>query len=100
MQLSYFHQEALKRFFSSKPVKRAYVFGSYVTGEADENSDIDILVELDHSHPIGMKFFSYQEELEKLLKVKVDLLSTEGLSRHVKPFIDHEKVLIYERTPV
>ncbi|NJM24201.1 MAG: nucleotidyltransferase [Bacteroidia bacterium] len=98
MQLSSFHKEALKHFFSSKPVKRAYVFGSYVKNEADQNSDIDILVELDHSHPIGMKFFSYKYELEELLKVRVDLLSTEGLSRHVKPHIDKDKVLIYERT--
>lgn len=53
---------------------------------------------LDHSHPIGMKFFSYKDELEQLLNVKVDLVSTEGLSRHVKPYVDKDKVLIYERT--
>lgn len=98
MQLSYFHKETLKRFFASKPVKRAYLFGSYGRNDADENSDLDILVELDHSSPIGMKFFSYKDELEELLNIKVDLLSTEGLSRHVKPYIDKDKVLIYERT--
>ena len=98
MQLSNSHKEALRRFFSSRPVKRAYIFGSYVRNEADESSDIDILVELDHSHPIGMKFFSYRDELEELLNVKVDLLSIEGLSRHVKPYVDKDKVLIYERT--
>ena len=98
MQLSNSHKEALRRFFSSRPIKRAYVFGSYVRDEADERSDIDILVELDHSYPIGMKFFSYKDELEELLNVKVDLLSIEGLSRHVKPYVDKDKVLIYERT--
>ena len=98
MQLSSFHRETIKRFFSSKPVKRAYLFGSYVRNEADENSDIDILVELDHSRPIGMKFFSYKDELEQLLNITVDLLSAEGLSRHIKPYIDKDKVLIYERT--
>jgi uncharacterized protein len=98
MQLSHFHKETLKRFFSSKPVRRAYLFGSYVRNEADENSDIDILIELDHSRPIGMNFFSYKDELEQLLNIKVDLVSSEGLSRHVKPYIDKEKVLIYERT--
>lgn len=98
MQLSCFHKEALTRFFSSKPVKKAYLFGSYVRNDADQNSDIDILVELDHSHPIGMKFFSYKDELEQLLNIKVDLLSTQGLSHHIKPYIDKDKVLIYERT--
>ena len=41
---------------------------------------------------IGMKFFSYKDELEQLLNVRVDLLSTEGLSRHVKPYLDKDKV--------
>lgn len=98
MQLSISQKEALQRFFSSKPVKRAYVFGSYARNRADETSDIDILVELDHRHPIGMKFFSYKDELEELLNLKVDLLSTEGLSPHIKPYIDKDKLLIYERT--
>jgi len=40
------------------------------------HSDIEILVELDHTQPIGMKFFAYQPELEELLKIKIDLVST------------------------
>ncbi|SEA74319.1 hypothetical protein SAMN05443550_10532 [Pedobacter hartonius] len=44
-----------------------------------------------------MKFFSYQDELEQILQKKVDLVSYEGLSKYVKPFVDKDKVLIYER---
>ncbi len=87
----------LKNFFAARPVKKAYVFGSYARNEADKNSDLDILVELDHSLPIGMKFFGYQVELEDLLKLKVDLVSAEGLSKYVKPYVDKDKLLIYER---
>jgi len=61
------------------------------------DSDIDLLVELDHTSPIGMRFFAYQLELEKLLNIKVDLVSNDGLSKYVKPIIDKEKILIYER---
>jgi uncharacterized protein len=64
--------------------------------EADENSDIDILVELDHSTPIGMRFFTYRDELQHLLKKKVDIVSDEGISKYDKPYIDKEKVLVYE----
>ena len=88
----------IQHFFASRPVKKAYLFGSYARNEADKNSDLDILVELDHSRPIGMKFFGYQVELEDLLKLKIDLLSAEGLSKYLKPFVDKDKVLIYERT--
>jgi len=54
-------------------------------------------VELDHSAPIGMQFFTYQDELEELLKRKIDLVTSEGLSRFIRPIIDKEKILIYER---
>jgi len=54
-------------------------------------------VELDHTKPIGIKFFSYQEELEQILQKKVDLVSYDGLSEYIKPFVDKDKVLIYER---
>jgi predicted nucleotidyltransferase len=97
MILSEKHIGYIKSFFSGRPVKKAYVFGSYSRDEADENSDIDILVELDHTKPIGMKFYSYKEELEEILQKKVDLVSYEGLSKYVKPFVDKDKILIYER---
>jgi predicted nucleotidyltransferase len=38
----------------------AYLFGSYSRGDADENSDIDILVELDYSKLIGLEFVQMQ----------------------------------------
>ena len=84
-------------YFSDKPVKRAYLFGSHAKNEAKNESDLDILVELDYSEPIGMKFFGFQADLEDLLNIKVDLLTTDGLSKYVKPFIDRDKILIYER---
>ncbi len=96
MELSAKEKLVLQRFFAGKPVRRAYLFGSYARNTAIRNSDLDILVELDHAEPIGMKFFSYQLELEELLKKKVDLVSSNGLSRHVRPFVDRDKILIYE----
>jgi uncharacterized protein len=97
MNLSLKDKLLLQQYFEGIPVLKAYLFGSMARNEAREESDIDILVELDHSNPIGMKFFIYQSDLEELLHKKVDLVTTEGLSSHVKPFIDKDKILIYER---
>ncbi|MFL5748773.1 MAG: nucleotidyltransferase family protein [Niastella sp.] len=97
MNLSAIEKQVLQQYFAGIPVKRAYLFGSMARNEARPDSDIDILVELDHSKPIGMKFFLYQSDLEELLHKKIDLITAEGLSRHVKPFIDKDKILIYER---
>jgi len=97
MKLSSANINIIRSFFSGLPVKKAYIFGSYSRNDADENSDIDILVELDHTKPIGLQFFTYSDELQNLLKKKVDVVSYEGLSKYVKPFVDQDKVLIYER---
>ncbi len=93
------YQSVLSKYFKEKPVKRAYLFGSVVRGENTVDSDIDLLVDLDYEN--GADFFLFldmQEELSKLLKKKVDLVSSNGLSVHVKPFIDSEKQMVYERT--
>lgn len=89
----------LQQYFRGRPIKKASLFGSYARGTAvKDSSDIDILVELDHSQPIGLQFFTFQYELEDILHRKVDLVSDKGLSRHVKPCVDKDKILIYDRS--
>lgn len=84
-------------YFMTRPVLKAYLFGSYVRGEADSQSDIDILVDLDYSQKIGLQFIQMKIDLEKLLNTKVDLVSSNGLSKYIKPMVDNEKQLIYAR---
>ncbi len=76
---------------------KAYLFGSYGRGHATEGSDIDLLVELDYSQPIGLEFIQMQLDLQQLLVKKVDLVSERGLSKYVRPIIEKEKRLIYAR---
>jgi predicted nucleotidyltransferase len=59
-------------------VQRLAVFGSFARGEQGENSDIDILVEVDPS--IGLRFVDLADELEKRLALKVDLVSRRPIS--------------------
>lgn len=99
MGLSVNETGLLQKYFSGKPVKRAYLFGSYARNTAVAgSSDIDILLELDYSKPIGMKFFSFQRELEELLHNKVDVVTSDGISKYVRPYIEKDKILIYEAT--
>lgn len=89
--------EAIKNYFKTRPVLKAYLFGSYVRGVANNNSDIDILVDLDYSQKIGLQFIQMKLDLEKLLNNEVDLASSNGMSKYIKPFVDMEKRLIYEK---
>jgi predicted nucleotidyltransferase len=86
---------AIRNYFKTKPVLKAYLFGSQARESADNQSDIDILVELDYSKRIGLEFIQMQMDLEYLLNSKVDLVSAESLSKHIAPYIDKDKKLIY-----
>jgi uncharacterized protein len=87
----------IQDFFAHQPVLKAYLFGSYSRGEATQHSDIDLLVELDYSEPIGLAFIQMRLDLETLLAQKVDLVSARGLSKFIAPIIHQEKQLIYAR---
>lgn len=89
--------EEIKKYFRTRPVLRAYLFGSYARGQADNQSDIDILVDLDYTQKIGLGFVQMQIDLEEILKTKVDLVSSNSLSKYIKPLVDNEKELIYAR---
>ena len=87
--------DSIRAYFMTRPVLKAYLFGSYVRGDADNQSDIDILVDLDYSQRIGLQFIQMKIDLEKILNNKVDLVSSNGISKYIKPIVDSEKQLIY-----
>ena len=89
--------ESIKSYFKTRPVLKAYLFGSFVNGNADSKSDIDILVDLDYTQRIGLQFIQMKIDLEKLLNNKVDLVSSNGMSKYIKPIVDSEKQLIYAK---
>lgn len=97
MRLSAQKLNTIRAYFQDKPVLRAYLFGSYARGEADRRSDVDILVELDWSQKIGLLYVQMQMDLEDLLRRKVDFISEDGVSPLIRPFIEADKILIYER---
>ena len=67
--------KTIAEYFKTQPVLKAWLFGSYSRCEQTKDSDVDILVLLDKSRPIGLKFFGMWNDLEELLGRKVDLVS-------------------------
>lgn len=97
MKLSQTKIDQIKEYFRDKPVKKAYLFGSYAKGTATSHSDLDILVELDYNHRMGLEFIQMKLDLESLLKKEVDLVTTKGISLRVLPIVERTKQLIYAR---
>ncbi|CAN5270872.1 hypothetical protein BH09BAC1_BH09BAC1_20180 [soil metagenome] len=97
MKVSDIQIKIIQDYFKTQPVLKAFLFGSVARGEADQKSDLDILVELDYSKHIGLGFVGMQQDLEDLLHCKVDLVSDKSLSPHIRPAIEKEKLMVYER---
>ncbi len=97
MKLSAKDIQIVKDYFSGQPVIKAYLFGSFSRNEAANDSDVDILVDLDYSKHIGLGFVTMQSELQQKLHKKIDLVSSRAISKFIQPFIDKDKVLIYEK---
>jgi len=70
------HQE--RAYLSAEfGVRRIGLFGSYATGQPDETSDVDLVVEFEH--PMGFRFLEVVDHLEAVLGRKVDVLTPAGI---------------------
>ena len=91
-------KQIVAKYFKGQPVLKAWLFGSFSRNEQTNDSDVDIIVLLDKSRPVGMKFFGMWSDLEKLLGRKVDLVSEGTLMPFAQASAEKDKILIYERT--
>ena len=66
-------------------VKEVGLFGSFANDSYAQDSDIDILVELEK--PIGWKFFSLELYLEKIFNRKIDLVTKNSLKEQLQDSI-------------
>lgn len=88
----------IQRFFANQPVNRAYLFGSCSRGEETPESDIDIMIDLDKTKPIGLfQYVNMKLDLQDLLQREVDLVEANELLSFAKESANRDKMLIYER---
>ena len=83
------HQEELRETYKVKHLK---VFGSYAKGEQTEDSDLDLMVSFEET-PTLLMFIGLKEYLEGITGVEVDLVTEDGISPYVKPYINEVEVL-------
>ena len=79
------HEQEIKERFA---VRRIGLFGSFVRGEETKKSDIDILVEFED--PTFRNFMNLAFFLEDIFGRRVDLLTPEGISHRIRPYVEKE----------
>ncbi len=77
--------------FSEYPIKSIAIFGSYARKQQNNESDLDLLIELNDK--IGIRFIDLADEIENLVGFKVDLVSKKGVKD--KYYKSMESDLIY-----
>jgi predicted nucleotidyltransferase len=71
------------------------LFGSFAREEADESSDIDLLVRF--TKPVGWAFYGIADDLEDILGRKVDLATEAMLNKHIRASVLSDLQVIYEK---
>ncbi len=66
-------------------VRQIGIFGSYANNTFNENSDIDVIVDLEK--PIGWKFLTLEIYLENIFNKKIDLVTKDALKAQIKDSI-------------
>ncbi len=79
-------------------VKSLFAFGSVLRDDFNENSDVDLIVDIDEKDPFVYTdiYFNLKSKLEDLLKRQVDLLEERAIkNKFFKLELDNTKVKVY-----
>jgi predicted nucleotidyltransferase len=80
------------KLFSEYPIESLAIFGSYARNDANNRSDLDLLVEFNDK--IGVKFIDLAYELEELMDLKVDLVSKKGVKEKYLKAIEQDLIYV------
>jgi uncharacterized protein len=88
-------REVLKKHPLRHKVRSIALFGSRLRGKTRKNSDVDLLISLREG--VGLfGLIGMQEDFAKALGKPVDLVTREGVNRHVRDRILGSAEMIYE----
>ena len=77
-------KEKIADFCRRHHIRKLAVFGSVLHGDAQPDSDLDVLVEFEPGHVPGLAFFGMEQELSELLGRKLDLNTPQFLSPYFR----------------
>jgi len=92
------YKNALVQLCIKNKVKSLYAFGSVLTSCFNDNSDIDMIVDIDSANPLEYAdcYFNLKFELQDLLNRPIDLLENKAVrNKYLRQEIDNSKQLIY-----
>lgn len=95
MNLDSTEKEKIVEICRRNDIEFCALFGSFARGEANEQSDIDLLVRF--SKPKGFDWLDAAFEIEDSLGKRVDLVTESGLSPHVREYVLKDLQVLYDK---
>ena len=95
------YNSSLINLCQQNKVKSLFVFGSVLTNKFNENSDIDMIVDIDSNDPFEYadNYFNLKFAIQDLLKRPIDLLENKAIKNpYIRSNIDNSKDLIYAKS--
>lgn len=90
--------EAVKGGSHLADIKSVAIFGSYVNGQASEDSDIDVLIDFVPSAVMGFFALSdIKDNFESFLERPVDLLTPQAISKYFRDEVLAQAEYVYEK---
>ncbi len=80
---------ANRELFRKYKVNKVGIFGSYLTGKARKRSDVDLLVDFEEVIDL-FEFVHLNDEIQQILKTKVDLATPDAVKPYIRPKIMNE----------
>jgi len=75
-----------RKILKKYKVNKIGIFGSFATGRTKKKSDVDLLVEFDGMIDL-FDFVHLNDEIQQILKSKVDLVTPDTIKPYIKPKI-------------
>lgn len=89
----------IREYLKDQPVEKAWLFGSCSRGEETPESDLDILVSYTSGQIISLfRISKIMCGLSRATGRNVDLVEDGQLMPFAVDSVNHDKILIYERT--
>ncbi|MBQ6375328.1 nucleotidyltransferase domain-containing protein [Candidatus Saccharibacteria bacterium] len=87
-------QQAVAKVGKKYGIKNAYLFGSYAKGTANEDSDVDLIIDRGNIRGL-IEFNGFRLDLSEELGTDVDILTKNSAGEKFYNLIKNDRILVY-----
>ena len=89
-------KEAFAKIVKKYAIKNAYLFGSYANGNANEKSDVDVIIDDGGNIRSLFQLSGFRNDLmNELGDVEVDVITMDGVKPSFFEMIKNDRMLVY-----